>query len=399
MSRPTSDPGRGAATETPSPIHVLRVADVRGDQLGGAARAMRETSALLIQRGHVVDHRFSEDMPIPGPERWRRILVPIFVLSYVTWLKVRGEGPDLVEIHEPLAAPYAIVRALTMRRQLPPMVAFSHGLEERAWRVQRARWQLRGQKGPLSSRFLVPLTLVAPAKIALRLADTVIVLSSQDRDHLLHKRGRRSGRIYRIDNGVEEDLLTLPRAPRGPDGSVVLLFVGSWIDRKGTPELVQAFTRLCRDHPNARLIVAGAGRRPDEVLSSFAASVQENLEVHQSVTRSELRELLGRADLYVLPSWFEGMPLSLLEAAAAGLPIVASDTCGIRDVLRPNNPAGDGGRLVPPHDGAALHAALDELFRDPALRVQLGARARARARAFPWSSSADALERAYLASV
>lgn len=359
---------------------------------------MSATSLLLANRGHLIDHRFSEDMPTPGPRSGRRILVPLSILLHIVRLKVRGQAPDVVEIHEPLGAPYALIRALT-RQQLPPMVAFSHGLEERGWRAQKVRWKLCGQRGSLKSRILVPLTLVAQAKIAVRLADAVVVLSSQDRDHLLTKRGMRPSRIHRINNGVEGDLLTLLRPPRAADGSVLLLFVGSWIDRKGTRELAQAFARLCHDHPNARLALAGTGTRRAEVLLGFPASVRGNVEVHQSVARAELRELLGRADIFVLPSWFEGMPLSLLEAAAAGLPNIASDICGIRDVLRPDNPGRDGGRLVPPHDSAALHATLDELVRDPALRADLGSRARARAQAFTWTGSADGLERAYLASL
>jgi glycosyltransferase involved in cell wall biosynthesis len=399
LRRPASDTSMGGAVETPRRLHVLRVIDVPGEQLGGAGRAMAATSALLVDRGHVIDHRFSEDMPTPGPRQCRRLLVPLLLALYVMRLKARGEAPDIVEVHEPLGAPYALVRRLTWRRWLPPMVALSHGLEERGWRAQKARWRLRGWRGPLKSRILVPVTLVAQAKIALGLADAVVVLSNEDRDHLLRKRWMRASRIHRIDNGVEEDLLTLRRPPRAADGSMLLLFVGSWIDRKGTPELTQAFARLCRDHPDARLAVAGTGAPTAEVISGFPASVRGNVEVHQSVTRAELRELLGRADLFVLPSWFEGMPLSLLEAAAAGLPIVASDMCGIRDVLRSGDPDRDAGLLVPPHDGAALHAALDELVRDSALRAELGARARNRGRSFTWVESADALERVYRASV
>jgi glycosyltransferase involved in cell wall biosynthesis len=271
-------------------------------------------------------------------------------------------------------------------------------LEELGWRAQKARWRLRGVRGPLKSRVLVPVTLIAQAKIATRLADGVFVVSSQDREHLLRE-GMSSRRVHRVDNGVEQDLLTLRRQPATDDGSVLLLFVGTWIDRKGTPELAQAFARLYADHADVRLAVAGTGSRAGDVLSKFPAFVRGRVEVHESVDRGKLRELLGRADLFVLPSWFEGMPLSLLEAAAAGLPIVAADTCGIRDVLRPADPDRDGGRLVPPHDSGALHAALDELVRDATLREELGARARARAHGFTWAGSADALEQVYRASL
>ncbi len=345
-----------------------------------------------------MDHLFAEDMAVPGSRRWRRVVVPLFVARHVLRLRARGEAPDLVEVHEPLGAPYAVLRALTLRRWLPPMVAFSHGLQERGWKAQQARWRKIGRRGPLRSRLLIPLTLVAQARIALWLADVVVVLSTEDLQYLENKRCLRPSCVQRIDNGVERELLDTPRPSRSPGGAN-LLFVGQWIDRKGGPELAEAFSRLCRDHPASRLLVAGSGIPATDVLSDFPASVRGNVAVIESVSRPELHKLLGQADLFALPSWFEGMPLSLLEAAAAGLPVVATDTCGIRDVLRPEDPGRDGGTLVPPHDSEALHAALDELTRDAALREELGARARARAAAFTWSHSAAGLQRAYRTAV
>lgn len=387
-----------AGVKSPT-LRVLRVADVSGRSLGGASRAMKATSAHLVERGHTVDLRFSEDMPSLGPRSCRRILVPLLVLFHVVGLVRKGDAPDVVEIHEPLGAPYALLRALTLRRQLPPMVAFSHGLEERAWRAQRVRWRITGRRGPLKSKLLVPLTLVAPAKIALRLADHVVVLSTDDRDYLLRKRGMNAARVHRVDNGVEDEILTLHRSPSSAAASTSILFVGSWIDRKGTPELAQAFAGVSRSHPGTRLVVAGAGCEPTAVQAHFPESVRRSVDVRPTVSRSELQGLLAQADIFVLPSWFEGMPLSLLEAAAAGLPVVVTDICGMRDVIRPSDPESDGGRLVEPHSVESLQSTLGELLAAPALREKLGVCARARAQSFTWSRATDALERVYRDSV
>lgn len=376
-------------------LRILRVADVHSDRPGGVARVIESTSAILTARGHHVEHRWAQDMPLPGPQSMRRILVPVAIALHVLRLVARGEAPDVVEVHEPLGAPYALLRALGPRGRLPPLVLFSHGLEERSWRAQKDRWRRLGRRGSLRSRMLVPLTLVAQAKLALRFADRVIVLSSEDRDHLMRARRVRSGRVHRIDNGVDEDMLALRRAAPAADGSVALLFIGTWIDRKGTPELAHAFARLAAEHPDVSLVVAGAGCGVREVLAGFPPSARARVQVHPSVTRGELARLLQRADVFVLPSWFEGMPLSLLEALAAGLPAVASATCGMLDVIRPEAPERDGGRLVRPHDAADLHRALDQLVRDPGLRSRLGERARERASELTWARSAEALESIY----
>jgi glycosyltransferase involved in cell wall biosynthesis len=79
-------------------------------------------------------------------------------------------------------------------------------------------------------------------------------------------------------------------------------------------------------------------------------------------------ELYGRADIFCLPSWWEAMPLSVLEAMAAGLPVVAT---GVGDVPRIVTD-GVTGMLVEPHDPAGLAVALEDLLGDPAMRLALG---------------------------
>jgi glycogen(starch) synthase len=91
---------------------------------------------------------------------------------------------------------------------------------------------------------------------------------------------------------------------------------------------------------------------------------------------------LTAADVLVLPSIYEELGSVLLEAMAAGLPVVASAVGGIPDAL------GDAGRLVPPSDPVALAAAVDELLDDPALGAELGEATRRRATAFSWDTLA-----------
>ena len=89
--------------------------------------------------------------------------------------------------------------------------------------------------------------------------------------------------------------------------------------------------------------------------------------------RDDVDRLLAQADVVALPtSYGEGIPRILIEAAAAGLPLVATDVPGCREVVR----ADDNGILVPEHDSKALAAALERLALDPAMRERMGARSR-----------------------
>jgi N,N'-diacetylbacillosaminyl-diphospho-undecaprenol alpha-1,3-N-acetylgalactosaminyltransferase len=88
--------------------------------------------------------------------------------------------------------------------------------------------------------------------------------------------------------------------------------------------------------------------------------------------RSDVAEWIALSDLVVLPSYREGVPRTLLEAAAMGKALVATDVPGCREVVRP----GENGRLVPARDAAALADAVEELLENPAMRMQMGRRSR-----------------------
>ncbi len=114
---------------------------------------------------------------------------------------------------------------------------------------------------------------------------------------------------------------------------------------------------------------------------------------HTLRTGHDAAELLGLADVFVLPSLWEGLPLALLEAAALGKPIVATDIEGIREVVRD----GETALLVPPGDPRALAAAVVRLLEDRDLAAKLGGRARADIPGrFTLAGMIDAIERLYL---
>ena len=131
---------------------------------------------------------------------------------------------------------------------------------------------------------------------------------------------------------------------------------------KGVDILLRALPK------NANLIIAGDGseRRSLEALAT------PNVTFAGAVPPSAMPALFARAEVVVLPSRAEGLPLSLLEAMAAGKPSVATAAGGIPELIRHR----ENGLLVPPEDPQALNAALTELIEDPALRLRLGAAAR-----------------------
>lgn len=151
--------------------------------------------------------------------------------------------------------------------------------------------------------------------------------------------------------------------------AVVVGAVGRLVAEKGYGELFSAWTRIAREHPEAVLMIVGphdvdkADALPAEMVEEATATGVRFLGM-----RDDVDGLYAAMDIYVLASYREGFPRSAMEAAACGLPIIATDIRGCRQVVDD----GHTGQLVPPRDPAALRAAIAALLDDPDRRAAMG---------------------------
>jgi glycosyltransferase involved in cell wall biosynthesis len=183
--------------------------------------------------------------------------------------------------------------------------------------------------------------------------------------------------------GATTNLVCLPNpvelpsavAPRGPRN--VVLFLGRIEPAKGIHELLDAFAGLRAGMPDALLVCAGEGDIEAAMRHAQRLGLADSVRFPGWIDGAEKRAWLARAALFVLPSHAEGLPMSLLEAMAAGLPVVASAVGGVPDVVHD----GVNGFLVAPGDRVALLRALAKVLRDPQLGASLGAAGRAAVRA------------------
>jgi phosphatidyl-myo-inositol alpha-mannosyltransferase len=187
-----------------------------------------------------------------------------------------------------------------------------------------------------------------------------------------------------VPNGVDvarfADASPFPEL-RDPDRPA-LLFVGRLERRKGLEPLVRAFTRLKTDRPELRLLVVGDGPERDRCRSLLPARLRSDVSFLGRVDHDDLPRLYASADLYVSPALGgESFGIVLLEAMAAGVPLVASDIPGYRSVARD----GAQGRLAPPGDVPALATAIGALLDNPALRAAMAAEGRRTVEAYDWA--------------
>lgn len=181
-------------------------------------------------------------------------------------------------------------------------------------------------------------------------------------------------RVSVVANGVDDAFAAPEAPPPRPGGELRVLFVGRLTNWKGVDTLLLALAGV----DGARLVVAGDGpQMPPLVALAHQLGVADRVRFVGAAPRAEVRELMRASDVLVLTSLYEGMSHTLLEAAAMGVPAIAS-TCG-------GNPEvvcdGDNGILLPPQDVGRLREALVTLRDDERLRHGLALRAWRSARA------------------
>jgi glycosyltransferase involved in cell wall biosynthesis len=139
------------------------------------------------------------------------------------------------------------------------------------------------------------------------------------------------------------------------------------------PVLFEAMPGLIADHPDLRLTLVGDG--PERAgLEARAQGLGGHVDFVGYKSQTEVAALLREATALVLPSFAEGLPVVLMEALAAGVPVVATRIAGVAELVED----GVSGRLVPPGDVVALRAALAEVLGDAEMRARMGAAGRAK---------------------
>jgi glycosyltransferase involved in cell wall biosynthesis len=252
-----------------------------------------------------------------------------------------------------------------------------HGFDQ-----ERAKWGRGAQ-----------LLLNSAGWMSARIPDRTIVVSKALQDAYRDRYGRT---VDFITNGTPKPVFRPAARIRdrfGLESGRYVLFVGRLVPEKAPEALVRAFANVDRD---VALVVAGGSSFTDDYVEGLydVAGRDRRVIMTGYVFGEELQELYSNAAVFVLPSYLEGLPLTLLEAASYNRSIVASAISPHLEVLGTSGPAR---RLVPPGDEAALTAAitqaLDTADAEQRAAVELGREVRDR---YSWDAATDAIEALYL---
>ncbi|MES1242456.1 MAG: glycosyltransferase family 4 protein [Acidobacteriota bacterium] len=335
------------------PLRVLLVANTLPPRdVSGVGEQVLQLAAGLREAGCAVEVLGRGPDQVRGP----KVLFPLFAVPAVR-RALRRFRPHVVQVHESdggLAA--LLVRALAPRLDPKPLLVallqVSYVEERRAVRPLVRDGKVLGRPGGVERRFR---WLKAPLQILLgrltaRTADLVLAPSAATAGELRRDYGVEGAAVVpNVTGGLE-----IGSASSVEEVPGYLLFVGRLRIRKGVEVLLEALL------PGMRLLIAGDGEHRVS-LEKKAMGLGSQVRFLGRCDAGRVRGLLKGAAALVVPSIYEGMPLVVLEAMEAGVPVVASRVSGIPEVVE----EGRTGWLVPAEDPRALAAALTEVLERP----------------------------------
>jgi glycosyltransferase involved in cell wall biosynthesis len=327
------------------------------------ARAQRAAghpvSVLSIREGPLAEDARTAGVParvLGGRSKVTRVLSGI-----AHFARTR---PHILHVHNPPSLPYGMIGRRVSGARL---VMTHHGQLE--------------------------LDVLSPA--AQRRIDALVAVSDAVRNALTSQgMADRRGSVTVVRNGVEMPAPRRGRSEVRADLGLTTECVGIIVARIDRFKGHRTLLRVLAEYARKDLVVLVAGDGPER--AAIEAEAQglrlAPTRVRFLGFRSDVADLLAAADFFVLPSLTEGLPLSVLEAMAAALPVISTPVGGVPEVVRD----GEEGLLVPVDDGAALGQAIDQLARDPGLRKRLASAARRRAeQSFSFDNMARRYEELY----
>ncbi len=305
-----------------------------------------------------------------GPKQVGRVAHPgLFPYAARQFYRQLGRNADLFIVHEPASGVFLSFEI--------PTVLVSHGVERRAWNLK-----LQGKDGSTQqlkwrTKLLFPLWRLRQCDLGLKKANLLLFSNQEDYNFVQHYYHRDSQHIFLFKNGVYPSDLNETVQIEQP---FTILFMGSWIDRKGVKTLVDTAKILPKRGLYLNWLLAGTGVGNETILGSWSKDLHHYLEIIPKFQASEEINLLARSQIFVLPSFFEGQPLALLQAMSAGRCCITTNCCGQKDLIR----HGYNGLLYEPGDAEKLAYLIEQCASDSKLRVTLGRNAKASVQNRSW---------------
>jgi len=311
--------------------------------------------------------------------RYSIVAVPLFVVDMIRILKslaklVKKYNVDVIQTHLLKSLDFLVLFLLyTTRLRVVLWTFHNTNFELTADMLPKYKWLLTPKKHAYRFSY----------RLASRLVSGFIAVSEKVKRAMVETIGPIEDKITVICNGVDTRRYkhtldkTLVRSQLGLEPNTRLIAVVATLkEQKGHRYLIDAVASIVPRCPDLHVLFIGDGDLREE-LQGQVQRLNLGDHIHFLGNRHDIPELLGVSDFFVLPSLWEGLPMALLEAMAAGLPIVATEVSGTVQVMIPN----ETGILVPPGDAQQLAQAVEQLISDLPRARAMGSAAKQRVEA------------------
>ena len=367
-------------------MKILIATDVARQKEAGTAGVLLNYAKELQIRGHSVESWFAEDL-LSAAEIGKRFASLVFAIRVAKRISKARRAYDVAILHAPVGCIYGLWRGILKPAGSPPYVFVMQGILERyALAMKREDRKGRAWHFNWKNRAWFRIYHRPLYACAIRTADYGVASNREAWTYPELRYDIDPGRLWYVPNGTEECFFT-PREfhDKSP---LQLLYVGTWLDRKGVYYLVEALRIVLRERPNVELTVAGCLCPEETIQGAFPEELRGKIKVRPCVKRNDMPALYQEHDIFLLPSLMEGMPLALMEAMASGMPVITTETSGMADVVDD----GYNGVLVLPANAESLALAIIRLHDSVELRARFGLEAQRTMRRYTWANVTRKLE-------
>lgn len=203
------------------------------------------------------------------------------------------------------------------------LIIFSHGVEERAWSINK---KYGFNILSLKAKFLVPWLRFFQNNKGLKRADLVLISNKTDYEYLATK-GVAKEKMFIFFNGYNS------LASIEPKQEIVFLFNATWIPRKGIKLIIESFNYILEKYSQVFLTLIGTSIKESNVLQSFSMNCQKKIKVVPNFLQEDEASFYASSGIFIMPSYFEGQSVALMQALAMGLCVITSDNCGQKDII------------------------------------------------------------------
>jgi glycosyltransferase involved in cell wall biosynthesis len=333
---------------------IVHVAAIDISEESGMGRVAWHWRREMLRRGYDFIHI--------GPKEVGKILhqalFPYYAYQFYQQLNRKA---SIFLVHEPSALPFVNSNI--------PTIVFSHGVERRGWNLSLQGKLGKEEKISWKTKLLFPLWRLKQCDEGLKKSKLLLLINQEDSAFIETHYLRQKKDIYIFKNGVYPSDLN---ESIQPNADPTILFLGTWLSRKGVRVLIEAAKILLQRDLKPKWLLAGTSVDSVDIMSDWPSELLPFIEIVPRFSRTEEVNIMSRCNIFVLPSYFEGQPLALLQAMATGRCCITTNCCGQRDIIQ----HGYNGLLHETGDTQTLAILIERCIRDKELRLKLGKNAK-----------------------